>query len=537
MLTALNEHQRKAVEAAIRFDGFALFPEPRARKTLIALALAEHWQPRHVIVICPTNAIRVWHSQHKEHLGHWPWHLEVMTYESFVNRRKDWYKWGQAKGDDTLLIVDESHYIKRRGSKRSMSVRHFAHYIKYRLVLTGTPIAQGIQDAWAQMDVVDPELFGDWDSFERRYLVYGGFKKKQIVGYNDLDHFNSLFHSRSFRVTLREVRPTPLIIKRIKCRFTLGPAARAAYDELQAELETEVNRVRVRVANVLALCMKQQQITGGWLLSETGPLRLDVGGKLAELDKVVGGPLRGKRFIVICRFIHEIDELSAWLQFLGKTVKIVKGGQPFNGQFDTDCVLLQVQSGIAVDMALAHATVFYSTDYSYLNYEQARFRILDYNKRQATFYHLIAENTIDEDIYQALIGKKKLADLVCDKYRRQRRISAMVTGTLEKDLEQVKSDLSEPPPEPSPDKEVKKMAKSKKSPKKVAAKSAKTNGNGHATDEGKVTLAQLASEAGITTAGARRKLRGAELERSGRWSWAEGSRELQRARKALGLEA
>lgn len=111
---------------------------------------------------------------------------------------------------------------------------------------------------------------------------------------------------------------------------------------------------------------------------------------------------------------------------------------------------------------------------------------------------------------------------------------------LEKRLDEVKQDLSQPAPEhkaegKSPTKGERKMAKKvvKKVAKKVTEKAPKRK---KASAEGKVTLADLASEAKIGTGAARRKLRGAELAREGRWSWEEGSSALKAARKALGLE-
>lgn len=106
---------------------------------------------------------------------------------------------------------------------------------------------------------------------------------------------------------------------------------------------------------------------------------------------------------------------------------------------------------------------------------------------------------------------------------------------LETDLEKVKADLAEPPPEPGSRKGVKKVVK-KVVKKGKEAKPAKSS-NGAEPEEGQITLATLAAEAEITPAGARRKLRAAELERDGRWSWAEGSKGLAAARKALGLDA
>src|ERR1051326_328930 len=95
---------------------------------------------------------------------------------------------------------------------------------------------------------------------------------------------------------------------------------------------------------------------------------------------------------------------------------------------------------------------------------------------------------------------------------------------LERPLDEVASDLSQEPEstESNKPKKVKKVAKKevKKAAKKVAKKSTKQT----ESTEGKVTLAELASEAKITTASARRKLRDAELNREGRWAWDEGSK-------------
>lgn len=107
---------------------------------------------------------------------------------------------------------------------------------------------------------------------------------------------------------------------------------------------------------------------------------------------------------------------------------------------------------------------------------------------------------------------------------------------LERSLSDVGNDLEQDPVEsdakPKSTKKVKKVAKAKKGAKKVAKKASKPE----ATEDGKIKLTELASEAGITTASARRKLRDADLNREGRWSWEDGSRDYKAARKALGLD-
>lgn len=82
-------------------------------------------------------------------------------------------------------------------------------------------------------------------------------------------------------------------------------------------------------------------------------------------------------------------------------------------------------------------------------------------------------------------------------------------------------------------KKVKKGGKkvAKKEVKKASAKSDKS-------DKNIVRLKDLAKQAKLTEAVARKKLRDAEVPRGeGRWSWDLGSKSLKSARKALGLGA
>jgi ERCC4-related helicase len=70
-------------------------------------------------------------------------------------------------------------------------------------------------------------------------------------------------------------------------------------------------------------------------------------------------------------------------------------------------------------MSQADTIIFYSLDYSYINFEQSRFRILNYDKNFGKYIFLLAKNTVDEVIYAAIRTKKKVADLVIDRFRKR----------------------------------------------------------------------------------------------------------------------
>lgn len=107
-------------------------------------------------------------------------------------------------------------------------------------------------------------------------------------------------------------------------------------------------------------------------------------------------------------------------------------------------------------------------------------------------------------------------------------------------LEQVKQDLVKPVPGHDPKMKEKMMAKKVEKPKgkaeKADAKPEKAKKSSKSESD-TVTLADLAAEAKIGGAAARRKIRNAEMDRGdGRWAWEKGSKQLRTAREALGLK-
>lgn len=112
----------------------------------------------------------------------------------------------------------------------------------------------------------------------------------------------------------------------------------------------------------------------------------------------------------------------------------------------------------------------------------------------------------------------------------------MKASKLEANIEAIKRDLSTPV---SPHT----LKKGAIMPKKVKAEAEAETKKGKKAEKSskggdKVTLADLAAEAKISGAAARRKIRATEIERGdGRWEWEPGSKTLRTVREALGLKA
>lgn len=441
MRTILRDYQKDARDKAVPIlrggGGFMLIPEQRTGKTVTALAIYEEFidETPNLMVVCPKVAIPVWADALSNEKCFPPGSTFILNYEQYVANRKYWYRWGDKNKGKFFMIVDESHMIKARGADRSRVVRRIGRRAKYRLALTGTPIANGLIDAWAQFDFIDPTIFGPFDDeldeegqlveehFNGRYIRWGGYQNHEIIGYRNEEEFQKIFHKYSYRITLREAQKeggkTPFKLRITKSMVSLTGRTQFHYDEMKEELQTVVDEKRVKVKNVLASVTKLQQITGGSVLTFEHGL-VNVGHeKMEKLHEIIRSLRSRSKFVIICKYIHEIERIHSWLKRQGYTSAMVRGGQPFDGKFHCDAIVMQIKSGMAVDMSQADDIIFYSTDYSYLNLEQARFRVLAYAKEYARYYFLLAEGTIDEQIFEAVTRKKNLAKLVIDTYRRK----------------------------------------------------------------------------------------------------------------------
>lgn len=453
--TSLRPYQKEAVARGIKYPGFLFLPEQRTGKCLISLAVIDHHRPDYVFIFGPKNAISVWRRQIAEHLvNDWGCKFGITNFEEGAltpesrERYRKLYRRLRKGGRTVMTICDEAHKIKNRGKLRSRFIRSLGKLSDFRLALTGTVISQGVQDAWAPFDFIMPGVFGKFaptrkelfkegrtpNTFSELYLRYGGYQGRKVVGYRNQQRFQSIFQEYSYRITFRDAKKsvgeTPPKIHRVKIPVKLKAKSWEHYREFEEQLETVVRGTKVSTAAVVALTTKLQQIAGGFLIHEKkviGKRRgvitiLKIGReKLLTLMELITSPdFKAERFVICCRFTHEIDEIRAGLNLLKFSNKTIEGGSQFDGNFDVNVILLQIQTAEAFDLSAANHYIFYSWDFSHITHEQSKFRVLSFATKQVNYYYLMATGTVDEDIYQAVVKKKDLATLVCDRYRRKR---------------------------------------------------------------------------------------------------------------------
>lgn len=439
----LHPDQAEGVRRALApgITGFLLFCEQRVGKTPMACKIIEKRRPKRLLIVCPKIAIDVWEA----HLVQFdiPSEVKIVNFEQLSRQKKKLRKW---KPD--MVVGDEIHRVKGRSSQQSRALRLISNdrTCLYRLGLTGTPIESKIEDAWAQFDFADRRVFGPWSSkpnsgvvgFKDRYLIYGGFRGKKVVGVKNRAEYERKFHSISYRVRLEDVKEVKTEIAPDNLvTFDLqesAPHYRSMEKAFMVELVNSRRWVRVKKVNprtgevhfvkrrkhkiiaplVITQAMKLHQLAGGFIMDEEKNTHRVGDEKLTAFGCLmlsIPNPL-----VIFVRFIPELKRIEALCRALGRTVKTVWGKNKYDGVFDTDVIIVQIRSGIAIDLARAEDAVFYSWNHSFIDYSQALFRIRSRTSKRASYHFMIARGTVDEQLYEAATTKKNFSKMIVDKF-------------------------------------------------------------------------------------------------------------------------
>ena len=415
-----REYQRLAIEAALPHDGFGLFMEQRTGKTMIALWLAEKWDCRQNLVICPKKAIPVW-KQEIALMGLDVNQFEIVSFETFrIHRLKFQQSWD-------LVIVDESHRIKERKSQQTKAVWSLSRRAKKRLILSGSPQGNGMEDYYAQLKFICPDLFPTWESFEKQYLIIkdrwiAGREDPfpDIVGYKNQEYFKELLASISFRVTRDEVSKVKTRVRNRKYSIPWSSESRSLYDILDTKLYFEVQEGLVSAAHVLTKGLKLHQICGGFVKDDEKQLQGVGQDKLNKLWELIDGPLQGCSIAIVAQYKAEMDAIAQGLSVRGITFAQVRGKHQYDPKDRSQVTILHPSSGEAIQLAHHNHMIIYSMGHSYLKWAQFKDRIVLVDTPQVIYHYLLMQQSMDEVIYQAVIEKKKASEAILSIYKQVR---------------------------------------------------------------------------------------------------------------------
>jgi SNF2 family DNA or RNA helicase len=329
----------------------------------------------------------------------------------------------------SLVVVDESSFIKAHDAKRSKNLVGLSKIVPYRMILTGTELVNSPLDVFMQMRFLLPAFWGaltNWLYFRAHYAKLedeygaGGRIHKKVVGYQRMDELMGRIAPHCYRALIRDhLRELPERIFSV-IPVELSDTQRGIYESLKKHLAAIINGEVMTVENKMSLFTKFRQIPGGTILVEgehrvieEWPPKLEA--LLAKLEDT-----DGQQVIIWAAFTHEIDMILKALAPLGIAV-------PFHGEVEQkrrDRNMLDFQEGRArffvgnpqaagygLNLQNCHIQITYSRVLSPAQVWQADARTYrPGQKHVCLYYSLVAEDTVDERIEKLLAAKTDIRE-------------------------------------------------------------------------------------------------------------------------------
>jgi SNF2 family DNA or RNA helicase len=433
-------HQRKALIQAYAKKQAGLFLRIGSGKTKIALdfigVLLHNNIVSRCLVIAPLNALGVWEDEiilnmpdslnlkwallrPKNGVDLRTVQLLIVNYEYARRILGVLMSWAPE-----VIICDESHRIKGPYTRQSKCTHKLGAISKFNLALTGTPASEKPLGLWSQFQFIDPSILNcTYKEFKYEYGVWTGFGNFKLKCYKNLDKLAKILAPHIITMKESEYLKLPEETS-LTIPVEMSPKAQTMYRMMEREFLVSIKGKEILAPLVITQLTKLSQIAGGFIIDqEHNPLyisdhKIRVLGDLCH-DLLEDGIVR---LIVFCRFIWEIDQAKMILSKEWEIGEIsgriehddrVKLQHRFNSDIDRPIVAVcQIASGSAsINMQAAHHEVFYSWDYSAINYDQAKGRIRrDGQTKDCYFHHLVSRNTIDGKILRILKQKKDVAD-------------------------------------------------------------------------------------------------------------------------------
>lgn len=200
------------------------------------------------------------------------WSVMICSYDVI---KGCWPMFGRTEWD--CIALDESHFIKDPRTKRSNWILKLRDIAKKRLILTGTPIGNGIHDLYMQLEFLDKGLSGfeTADSFKKFYNVYEETAdgKQILVGNQNIPFIQERLARVSYRVTKKEALPELPEKLYSEREIEMMPdqaavyreIAQNIYNEIEEELEKSDNE-QMTINNALTKLLRLAQITAGFVV-------------------------------------------------------------------------------------------------------------------------------------------------------------------------------------------------------------------------------------------------------------------------------
>lgn len=428
-----HAYQETAKEFIIKNPAAALFMDMGLGKTVTTLTavdelMNDYLEIKKVLVIAPKRVAEdTWSREtskwdHINHLrisrilGSEKQRLEALRVKAdiyVINRENvSWLvqKLG-LKWDFDMVIIDELSSFKNHQAKRFKDLKKVRPLIKRLVGLTGTPAPNGYMDLWSQVYLLDrgKRLGKNITAFRREYfntIVRPGFqiyslRTGAVEAINEQIKDICISMKAKDYLKLKE----PLLIN---VPVILDKSEMEKYKSMEKEAILEIEDKEVTAINAAAVSTKLLQLANGAVYNEARNVLEVHDKKLERLEELIEAA-NGNPVLVFYSFQHDKDRIKNYLREDVRELDTSDDIKDWNDKKIKVLLAHPASTGHGLNLQDGgNVIIWFGLTWSLELYMQANARLHRQGQEEGVIiHHLIAEGTIDEEVFKVLQGKEK----------------------------------------------------------------------------------------------------------------------------------
>lgn len=435
-----HEYQNYATNFILEHPVAAVLLEMGLGKSVITLTaiyelMLNRFEVQKVLVIAPLRVARdTWPAE----IEKWE-HLRGLTYSVaigteaeriaalkrpahlyLINRENvDWLiTKSHLPFDYDMVVIDELSSFKSYAAKRFKSLLKVRPRVKRMVGLTGTPSGNGLMDLWAEFRVLDMgQRLGRYIThYRNNFFVPDKRNQQMIFSYKPKPGAEDAIYKLISDITIS--MKSADFLKMPECIINEVPVALSekewsVYQALKEDMVVDLKTEEIDAVNAAALSGKLLQMANGAVYNEEKEVIRIHDRKLDALEDLIEGA-NGKPVLVAYWYNHDLQRIKQ--RFSVREIKTSQDIKDWNNGEIPVAVIHPASAGHGLNIQFGGSTIiWFGLTWSLELYQQTNARLWRQGQNDTVvIHHIIAKDTIDEDVMVALRKKEKIQSALID---------------------------------------------------------------------------------------------------------------------------
>lgn len=320
--------------------------------------------------------------------------------------------------DFDMVVIDELSSFKSHAAKRFKSLLKVRPTVKRMVGLTGTPSSNGLMDLWAEFRILDMgQRLGRYIThYRNNFFVPDKRNQQMIFSYKPRAGAEDAIYRLISDITIS--MKSADFLKMPECIINEVPVALSekewsVYQALKEDMVVALKGEEIDAVNAAALSGKLLQMANGAVYNEEKEVIHIHDRKLDALEDLIEGA-NGKPVLVAYWYNHDLQRIKE--RFPVREIKTSQDIKDWNNVDIPVAVIHPASAGHGLNIQFGGSTIiWFGLTWSLELYQQTNARLWRQGQKSTVvIHHIIAKDTIDEDVMRALRKKEKIQSALID---------------------------------------------------------------------------------------------------------------------------